>query len=126
MSQLIFQTQSTIIVLLMTYGVLQRKNRKLHVRTMSTVIIWDILLVLQIELSRNAILKASKAISNPAILNIHILLAISTVLMYFGMLYTGRKVLKNDQNIRSIHKKMGITTYILRILTYITSYFAVN
>ena len=59
------QSQSLCIVLLMLAGILVRKNRKLHVRVMSVAMVWDILLILQIELSRSAILKASKAVDKP-------------------------------------------------------------
>lgn len=124
MSAAIFQIQSSLIVLLMVFGVLKRKERQTHVRTMWSVIIWDIALVLQIELTRGAINKASKAVSNPMILNIHVMLALTTVLLYFFMIFSGKKILNNTGS-RSIHKKAGLTTFVLRIATYITSYWAV-
>lgn len=124
MSAAIFQIQSSIIVLLMIFGVLKRKHRNLHVKTMASVIIWDLILVLQIELTRGAINKASKAPTNPMILNIHVALAVSTVLMYFFMIFSGRKILKNNGD-RTKHKVAGITTVVLRMATYITSYWAV-
>lgn len=124
MSAAIFQIQSSLIVLLMIFGVLKRRERQTHVRTMWSVIIWDIALILQIELTRSAINKASKATSNPMILNIHVMLALTTVLLYFFMIYSGKKILNNNGD-RSIHKKAGLTTFVLRIATYITSYWAV-
>ena len=91
---------------------------------MLTVIIWDILLVLQIELNRGAVAKAVKVVSNRMILNIHVGLALSTVLIYFAMLYTGGKVLKNNLSYRKKHKWLGLLTVTLRLLTYMTSFFA--
>ncbi|PIP95920.1 MAG: hypothetical protein COW00_01645 [Bdellovibrio sp. CG12_big_fil_rev_8_21_14_0_65_39_13] len=121
----IFQIQSTLIVALMTYGIYLRRNRAAHIKVMFTTIIWDILLVLQIELSRSAILKASHAMNNPMMLNIHVSIAILTVLFYFAMLRTGY-LFKNGRNdIRPLHKKLGWITYTLRWLTYITSFLAV-
>ena len=124
-SQHLFQIQSTIIVLLMILGILKRKNRKFHVRTMSTVIIWDIVLILQIELSRDAVYKAVTVNDNSNILNFHVSLAISTVLLYFAMIYTGRKFLK-DPSMRPLHGRLGRTAFALRLLTYITSFFIVK
>ncbi len=90
---------------------------------MITAIAWDLILVLQIELSRGAIAKASEAMKNSMILNIHVSFAVLTVVLYGFMIYTGRKVLKGNNSIRQRHRMLGITTYTLRILTYITSYF---
>ena len=122
---IIFQVQSFLILSMILFGVFVRKKRKLHVKTMLSAIVWDILLILQIELNRSAIMKASKAVSNTMILNIHVSLAVSTVVFYFCMLYTGKKFLAGDNEIRPLHKKLGWTTVALRILTFVTSFFAV-
>ena len=122
MSVYIFQIQSTLIVLLMFYGIYHRKNRFKHIKTMKLCIIWDLLLIVQIELNRGAILRASKAMSNPLILNVHVSLAIVTVLLYFVMLYTGTKLKNNLTSIRPFHQFFGISTLFLRLSTYITSF----
>jgi hypothetical protein len=93
---------------------------------MLTSIVWDVILILQIELSRGAVAKASEALRNPMILNIHISLALSTVLLYCAMIITGRKLYKGSLTIRSKHKFLGWLTYIVRILTLITSFWAVT
>lgn len=121
MSSMIFQTQSFLIVGLLLFGVYHRKTRFKHVRIMKTAIIWDLLLVAQIELSRQAIATASKVTANPLILNIHVSLAVSTVLLYFVLFYTGSKLNKGDESIRKWHKPLGFTTLTIRILTLITS-----
>jgi hypothetical protein len=105
----------------MLYGVYHRRIRYKHVKIMKTVIIWDLLLVAQIELNRQAINTASKAMSNPAILNIHISLAVSTVLLYGVMFYTGSKLLGGNESIRKFHKPIGLLTLTVRIATLITS-----
>ena len=88
---------------------------------MKAAIIWDLLLVAQIELNRGAIMKASKVVSNPTILNIHVSLAVSSVLLYGIIYYTGTKLSKGDEKIRKWHKGLGIVTLTTRILTLITS-----
>ncbi len=125
MTQAAFQIQSTIIVLLMVIGIMLRSDKSKHVPMMSLVIAWDILLVLQIELTRSAIAKASQVTTNPMILNIHVTLATTTIVFYLFMIYYGRKLLKGDLSIKTIHRRMGLATFVLRMATYITSYFVV-
>ena len=122
MSTIIFQTQSVIIVGLLLYGVYHRKNRFKHVKIMKTAIIWDLLLVAQIELTRSAILKASKVVENPMILNIHVSLAVGTVLLYGFVFCTGTKLKNGNNDVRKLHKTLGLTTLTTRILTLITSF----
>ncbi len=121
----LMQSQSLCIVLLLVAGIIVRRRRQLHVKIMSVGMIWDVILILQIELSRSAILKATKAITNPLILNIHISIAVATVILYGFMVYTGRKMLSGDVKIRPKHKVLGWTTLAMRILTFITSFWAV-
>jgi hypothetical protein len=122
----LMQMQSVCIVLIMLVAIVVHKKRLLHVRLMSIAIIWDVLLILQIELSRSAILKASKAISNATALNIHVAIAVSTVILYVFMVFTGRAVLAGKKELRQKHKFLGYVTFSMRILTLITSFWAVT
>ncbi len=121
----LMQGQSVSILLLMIFGIMKHRKRSLHVKIMSTAIIWDIILILQVELSRSAVLKASKALSNPMILNVHVALAVSSVLLYGVMVYTGRKVLNGQNQLLKPHRLLGYTTFTMRVLTFITSFWAV-
>lgn len=122
----LMQSQSLLIVVLLIVGIYFRHQRSRHVKIMSFAMIWDIILILQIELSRSAILKASRAVENAMILNIHVAIAVTTVLFYGVMVFTGRKMLAGNQSIRPKHKLFGWTTLLLRILTFITSFWAVT
>lgn len=119
------QGQSLIIVFLMIVGIYYRKNRSRHVKIMSLTMIWDILLILQIELSRSAIIKASRALENTMLLNIHVTIAVTTVVFYGLMVFTGRKLLSGDNSFRSQHRVLGWSTLFLRVLTFVTSFWAV-
>lgn len=119
------QTQSLCIVLLMIAGIVLRRRRQLHVKIMSLAMIWDVILILQIELSRSAILKATKAVSNPMMLNIHVAIAVSTVVLYGFMVYTGRAMLAGQTQIRPKHRILGYSTFFMRVLTFVTSFWAV-
>jgi hypothetical protein len=122
----LMQLQSLCIVVLMIAGIKVHKNRKLHVKIMSFAMIWDVILILQIELSRSAILKASKAVTNSMALNIHVSIAVLTVIFYGFMIQSGRAVLSGNIQLRKRHKILGYSTTLLRILTFITSFWAVT
>lgn len=124
-SAVVFQIQSILIYTLMVVGISVRKNRKIHVPVMSAVLIWDILLILQIELGREAVVKASKAMVNPMLLNIHVSFAVSCVVFYFLLIYSGRKLLQGHHIFRARHRVFGWTAFVLRTLTLITSFYAV-
>lgn len=120
------QIQSFCILLIMIAGIYWRRRRSRHIRLMSVAMVWDVILILQIELSRSAILKASKAIDNHLALNVHVSIAVTTVLLYGIMIYTGRKLLGGDHAIREKHKLLGYTTFFMRVLTFATSFLAVT
>ena len=119
---IIFHTQSFLVLALLYYGVYQRKNRDLHVKIMSSAIVWDLILILQIELNRGAIAKASEMAKNPFILNFHVFIAVSTVVFYFINVFLGRKILNGDNSKRKLHKIFAVVTLVLRTSTLITSY----
>lgn len=121
----IFQAQSIVIYSLMIFGIMKRKNRKVHVPVMSAVLILDLLLILQIELGRSAVEKAAKVVVNPMILNVHVAFAVLSVVFYVLLVVTGRKLLKGEHSIVPRHRIFGWTAFALRTLTLITSFFAV-
>lgn len=126
LSAILFQIQSIIIVGLLIWGIRNSKNRKKHIQLMSYAIAWDILLILQIELNRHAVEKAVTLDDNSHWLNIHVSLAVATVIFYFIMIALGRKVLSGKTNLIPLHRKFGYFTFLLRILTLITSFVAVS
>lgn len=126
MSAVIFQTQSALILALLIFGVTKVagkiKNRYQHMKIMKVAIIWDILLILQIELNRGAIAKASKAMENKAILNIHVSLALIAVLLYIYLYFSGKKVDSGDNSARQKHKILGYLALAARTAVLITSF----
>lgn len=126
-SAVFFQLQSFAIICLMLFGIklIKENMRRRHIQTMGVAMVWDILLILQIELSRNAIATAAGPSSNTMILNIHVAIAVSCVFLYAAMLGTGLNLLKGKTQLRKIHKNLGLTTLVMRILTFATSFFTV-
>ena len=121
-STLIFQIQNFLVYILITYGVLCRKNRQKHVKIMTVSIIWDFLLILQIELTRSAIVTTTKILDTPLLTQIHLFFAVSTPLLFIAMIITGRKLIAGNNNIRPLHKKLGWTTFFFRTAVLITSF----
>jgi uncharacterized membrane protein YozB (DUF420 family) len=127
-SGIFFQIQSTLILILFSFGiftVMYRKKRILHSKIMYAGIIWDLLLIVQIELNRKAIEKAIQVTKNSSILSIHIMLALSCVILYMFMIYLGRKILKGNSRLIPRHRMFGRLTLIMRVSTYITSFWVV-
>lgn len=123
MESTIFQIQSTIILALILYGItLPKKNRLLHRKVMLCAITWDLILILQIELSRQAVKKATEMMTNSILLNYHIAIAVSCVLGYFFLIYSGYQIFKGNNDIKNWHKKIAYLVVFFRISTYITSY----
>ena len=84
----LFHLQSFCILCVLGIGVVLRRRRRWHVPLMASAMIWDIILILQIELFRDALLKASRFLENPWLLNVHISLAVSTLVFYGASVYT--------------------------------------
>lgn len=122
MSSVIFQIQSYVIISIIFYGIYHRRNRFKHMRIMKAAIIWDLLLVAQIEINRSAIDKASKIVSNPTILNIHVSLAVSTVLLYGFVWYFGQKLHNGEEKVRKWHRLSAGLALTTRLSTLITSH----
>ena len=127
MSAYVFQIQSALILVLLFLGIYFAKKRKIHIRFMSLAVIWDICLILQIELNRDAIAKATEAMvemGSKIMLNIHVSIAVTTVILYFVQIYLGTASIKNNRkSLLDRHKLFGYLTVTMRILTFITSFF---
>lgn len=124
----LFQVQSFLILCLLMGGVLAIRKKKvhLHIKMQGTAIVWDVILILQIELGRQAINKASQAMTNPLLLNIHVTIAVLTVLLYILMVRTGIQIKKGKLEPKRRHRFLGYTTLFFRLATFATSFWAVT
>ncbi len=110
----------------MYVGVYFRRNRNRHVKIMLTSIVWDFILILQIELARKAIMKAADAALHPSLLLVHLFFAVGSVVLYIFMLRSGYQILKGNTDKRSFHKKMGFITLFFRTMTLFTSIYVIK
>ena len=122
-ASIVFHSQSFLILCVLGVGVALRKRRHLHVPLMAVAMVWDLILILQIELFRNALFKASRFMENVWLLNVHIVLAVTTLIFYGACVYTGRCLLANDFSLRGYHRLLGTCAIVLRVLTFATGLF---
>ncbi len=115
--------QSFCILTIIFIGLIFRKKRKLHIPIMLTAIIWDIILVIEIEVFRSATDKAIKFATNSTLLNVHIIFATLTIILYFVIISTGLLVIYYKISLIKTHRIIGIMAVIMRILVLITSIF---
>lgn len=80
-------TASTVIFAGILFGVWNRKNRRIHIPMMLGCFVADMLLVLVIELNRQAIAQATS--TTDSFLRFHIAVSVSAVVCYFVALVTG-------------------------------------
>jgi uncharacterized membrane protein YozB (DUF420 family) len=113
-----------MIFLLMVIGIALHKQRSRHLKILSFAMLWDLILILQIELSRGAVGTAVQVKKNPLILSIHVSLAVSTVILYGIMIYLGVQALNGKHQELKWHRRLGKITFLMRFLTLLTSFFA--
>ena len=110
---------STVVMLMIFYGVSQRRKRDRHVKIMRTAGIVDIVLVLAIVAIRRALPKAMEA--DTTILRVHLAFSIPALLLWFSAFYTGSQRLKGK--CITVHKWNAIVFLICRTGNYVTSFF---
>ena len=111
---------ATIAWLLLTYGFLKRKEKRIHVFLMLSGISLDILLVLYLQATRGAI-QTALSFSLALLKQLHIGVSTSALLLYFPVVYFGIKLLKGIEvdRIKPLHVKLAVTTYVLRTIGFL-------
>lgn len=101
----------------MAYGYSRRKDRSVHVPFMILGIVMDTMLVLYLQITRDAIGTALE-FSLSLFKQIHILFSASAFFLYIPVVYFGFKLVKGTatpQN-RAMHVKIATTALLLRTL----------
>jgi hypothetical protein len=111
---------ATVSYATMVTGLYFRRQKNIHYRLMSTSIVLDLLVVLILEISRDAVATAA-AMKLPPMHQAHIFASTIAVVLYFPVLTLGRLRLKgnNSRKVLSAHKKLGIMAFIFRTLGFI-------
>jgi hypothetical protein len=114
LSSILLQVQSILIFILLIYTSLQFKSPNDYLSLINYVIIWDLLLVIQIEVKKYFINKEIKTLNKPFILKFHLALAVITVILYLVNLYM-------TYSINNYFELIVVLTIVFRFGTLITS-----
>lgn len=101
--------------LCLALGYAARKDRRKHIPLMLTGILLDILLVLYLQLAREAIQTAA-SFELGWMPQVHIGFSSIALLLYFPVLYCGVQLWrgKASEKLRSLHIRLGITALMAR------------
>ncbi len=115
-----YMAVATLAYSSMCFGVLNRTTPKIHSKFMVIAILIDFLIVLTLEIKRNAIKKAL-AFSLLPLQQTHIAMSSVALLFYFPIAYLGIKALnhKLSEKERILHMRFGITSFIFRSIGFV-------
>ena len=111
---------SAVVLVLVGLGLWCRKRPKWHMRIMASAFVMDVLLVVYIEVTRNAVEKVASQIK--LMIWIHALISLGVLICYVVMIWLGRRALRGDKASKSTHRNMGMVFVTLRSLNYATSF----
>lgn len=111
---------STVVLLILLAGYLQRFNRKRHIILMSSAFVIDLGLVLIIELQRHAVEKVvAQQVSSLTLFHAGISLVV--LLLYVTMIYLGRGIVLGKPYAREHHRMVSTVFIAFRLTNYVTS-----
>lgn len=120
---MLLQIISTAILLALGVGLFFRRRRPaLHLRIMTACFVADLILVLWIELSRGAVETVVHEVK--PIIWVHASISTAVIVCYLILLGLGWR-LTHGRTLptRVMHKRVGITFCVLRLLNYATAFF---
>ena len=113
-----FMAFAALTYFILLFGLIIKKNKYLHVRLMSTAIIFDLSLVLLLELQRHAIeTTLQNELSN--LQRAHIYCSTLAVLCYIPTLILGLRLYKNKPSSRKWHLRFGGFAFLFRTIGFI-------
>lgn len=116
---------STLVLVVLAYGLWQRHQPMRHIPAMLTAFATDLVLVVYIETTRHAVEEVAHDAINPAshaLLLFHATISLMTVLLYTAMTYTGYKVFSGRRELLPVHKKLARVFIAFRVVNYVTSF----
>jgi hypothetical protein len=114
-----FNAANVVILAALLFGVAVHAKRTLHARIMSTCFVADLLMVLLIELQRNAIKQAMSPASG--LLRFHVAVSVAALVLWVPQILTGRAVLKGKPRLRR-HRIQAWVFLALRSTNVVTAF----
>lgn len=119
-----FLVISTVVVLMIAFGLYYRHRAKAHIPLMLGAFVIDVSLVLAIEINRHAIKTVvDKTLSTPdPFVMFHAAVSLFVIVLYILQIYTGTKIYKGKRELIPLHQKLALIFIVLRLTNYITSF----
>ncbi len=112
---------SSVVLGLIVAGLWARRHRPdLHMRFMTAAFVCDLLLVLYIEGTRQAVEKVVGG--GTSLIWFHATISTLVLVAYVAQIAIGRRVLAGIRASRRVHATLGITFVSLRLVNYVTSF----
>lgn len=110
---------ATVAWLLFSAAYVLRTRRMIHIALANSAILLDVALVLQLQVSRGAVQTAA-SFSLAVLPQIHILMSLIALLLYFPVLWLGWKMVLRGPCARTklIHIKLAMAAYLFRTLGF--------
>jgi len=112
---------STVVLVLIFMGIINHRNRRLHLSLMSAAFIIDLGLVLYIEFTRAAIEQAVEGVHG--LLLFHIIVSVLTLVLYVVLISLGVKWFKGENQVAALHRNLAYVFTVCRLTNYVTSFF---
>jgi len=119
---------STVILLILAFGLYKRHQPRVHIPVMLTAFGLDVGLVLYIELTRHAIQTAADSVTAPMahpLLLFHIAVSLTTIILYVLLSKSGSEVYRGQTDKLKSHRNMAAVFIICRLTNYATSFFII-
>lgn len=115
-----YMVVATFSYFLMVAGLVYRRQKNIHYKLMSSSIVLDLLIVLILEISRDAVATAA-GMKLPPLQQAHIFASSLAVLFYIPVVTLGVLRLKGSKSRKVLlsHKALGITAFIFRTFGFI-------
>ena len=116
---------STLILGILAFGIIQRRNPVVHIPTMCFAFAADLVLVLYIELNLQAVETVIESVRTPAghaLLLFHVSVSLLTLVLYTVLAWSGYKIITGDRGKLLWHGKLAKAFVVTRLLNYVTSF----
>jgi hypothetical protein len=117
---IVMNAANVLILATILYGVKVHARRALHARIMVSCFIADVLMVLIIELTRNAIAQAVETTSG--LMRFHIAVSIAAIVLWIPQILTGRQILRGKPYLRR-HRFQAWAFLLFRSTNVATAFF---
>ncbi len=112
---------STLVLVLIFFGVKNHRNRKVHIPIMGLAFLTDLGLVLYIELNRGAVEQTIAGVEG--LLLFHIIVSVLVLALYIALIVLGLQWVKKVPNVGLWHRRLAYFFVIGRLTNYVTSFY---